>query len=621
MKKQIITLLSLYAFWILMFLVQKPLFMLFNRVEGAVFADWIDVITHGFILDFCFAAYFLFIPLLLSIVNNFIAFNIKKFLYFYNVILAVAVTIIFSVDCVLYNYWGFRIDATLFFYLRDFSESLNSVTFNDVLKFLLIALPYFLIVFFTYKYMAKRLENGNKESERNKGMLQKILSSLLLVVFIPVLIVCTRGGLSTATANVGMVYYCDNQKLNLAAVNPAFNLVYSLTKNEDFGSKYQFYDEEFCKREFLKLLPQDDTVKSNNVKADSTFLKQNRPNILVIILESFSGRLIGAVNGRLATYEGKEVTPNLNNIAEHSIVFTQAYSNGMRTDRGIVSILTGFLAQPDMSVIKYPEKTATLPSFAKSLNKAGDYSEMIYGGDVNFANMRSFFFGSGYKNVVDYKDFPAKDKLSKWGVDDAKMFSYLKKRLFEYDKSKPFFTTFLTLSSHEPFDVSMHKFEDKYVNSVAYTDSCIGSFISSLKQTPLWNNTLVVLVADHASKLPGNTQPQDIDYYHIPVIFTGGVIKRPLKVERLMNQTDIPATVLVAMNLPTNEFIYSRNIFDAESLNYAFFVYTNGFGFLDDSGVTFWDNDAGKCVYGADEQREMKGKVLLQTLYKDISKR
>ncbi len=608
--KYFATLLANYVFWIFCFVVQKPLFMLFNPIKGVKFSDFLAVITHGLKLDWCFAAYFVFIPVLIFVLHIFISFDLKKILKIYNTIILALLSIIFAVDCVLFSYWGFHIDTTLLFYLRDFGESLNSVTFKDVLKFLLCFAIYFIPMLFIYIKTVGRLANIS----RTDTVLQKALTTLLIVLCLPILVVCTRGGISTATANVGMVYYCDNQNLNLAAVNPEFNLMYSLTKKENFSNKCRFYDDDFAVKSFNQLLKQD---KLNN----EAWLTNKRPNVVVILLESFSGRFIGAANGVKSVYEGKEVTPNLNAIAKQSITFHRAYSNGMRTDRGIVSVLSGFLAQPDMSIIKYPEKSSTLPSIAKTLSKANYNTEMIYGGDVNFANMRSYFYGSGYKNVIDYKSFSPKERMSKWGVNDRIMFDYLFKRINGYDASKPFFTTLLTLSSHEPFDVDFHKFKDKYVNSVAYTDDCLGQFLDKLKQSSLWNNTLIVLVADHASSSPEKLNRQDPELYHIPMLFTGGVISTPQTITTLVNQTDIAKTILSAMNLPTDDFIYSRDVLGAKYENYAFYVFTNGFGFITDDDIVVWDNDAKKRLLGTNAFNEQSGKILLQTLYKDIARR
>ena len=610
--RKILSLLIIYGFWIIVFIIQKPIFMLFNHIYGATFTDWLNVIFHGLKLDWCFAAYFCFLPLIMLAINIFVRYNIKKILYLYNMILLVAVSIIFAVDCILYSYWGFRTDATLIFYLKDFNESLNSVTFKDIIKFIVIIIPYICILFFLYKYTVNRFLNIQITKQTDNLIKYKIFETIFFVVAIPLLIIATRGGISTATANVGMVYYCDNQKLNQAAINPTFSLFSSWLKREDFSKKYIFMEEKVCKRTFDDLLQYDDTQKQ-------IWLTNKRPNIIVVILESFSANAVLAVNGEEAVIGGEEITPNLNALAAESIVFDSCYCNAMRTDRGIVSVLTGFLAQPDMSIIKYPEKTRSLPTMAKSLSKEGYSTAMLYGGDIDFANMRSYFYGSMYSQVVDFKSFDYKYRLSKWGVRDEHTFSYLLNMLKR--QKQPFFTTFLTLSSHEPFDVSINKFSDKYVNSVAYTDCCIGTFIKNIKQAGLWQNSLIVFVADHGYPYPHNLSNTEKRKYRIPLMFTGGVIKEPMHIKRLVNQTDIPKTILTQMNIDTKEFVYSRDIMNPTTKNYAYYVYTNGFCFMDSTGYTIWDNDAYKVMENPDNQREKKGKVLLQTLYRDISKR
>lgn len=608
--KHVLTLLLLYGFWIVCFAIQKPLFMIVNWISDVTIKDWFEVITHGLKLDVCFAAYFCFVPLILLLINVFVKYNISKVLYLYNIILGVIVTIIFSVDCILYSYWGFRIDATLMFYLKDFGESLNSVTAKDILKFILIFGCYMLIIAVIYRYTIRLYLH--KSSNYIINTKYKFIETLLLVVCLPILIIATRGGVSTATANIGMVYYCNNQKLNQAAINPTFSLISSLMKNEDFSNRYIFMDDKLCKQTFEDLLAEDSSKKQ-------VWITKDKPNIIIVLLESFTANVVGAVNGEQSIIEDKEVTPNLNLLAKESIVFDSCFSNAMRTDRGVVSVLTGFLAQPDMSIIKYPEKTRSLPTMAKALHQVGYQSFMLYGGDINFANMRSYFYGSMYDKVIDYKVFNAKYRLSKWGVRDEHTFDYFLSLLKKQEE--PFFASFLTLSSHEPFDVSLHKFTDKYINSVAYADSCIGMFIKGLKQTKLWENSLIVFVADHGYTYPRTLANTDKGKYHIPLLITGGVIKQPMHIKRLVNQTDIPKTILNQLNIDTKDFIYSRDVLNPSVKNYAFYVYTNGFGFIDSTGYTIWDNDMNKAIENHDKQRERKGKALLQTLYRDISSR
>lgn len=600
--KYFINLIALYGFWIVLLAVQKPIFMLFNFHKGLSIKDYFDVVSHGFILDSVTAAYLTIIPLIIITVSYFVKFNLKRFIFIYTIIISIVVSILFAIDCLLFSYWGFRIDATIIFYLNNPSDSMASITFKDVIKFICIFIPYCLMIIFSYKYTVNKLITNTTSDN-------KFMDSLLTIIYLPLLFILVRGGVSTATANVGMVYFSNNQYLNQSSINPVFSLLYSLSKKEDFSKEYVFFnDKQQCQKMFNTLVEE---------QKDSTIsvLNTDRPNVVIIILESFSANAVECVGGE------KNITPNLNELSKEGIIFTNAYSNGMRTDRGVVSILTGFLAQPNMSIIKYPEKTRSLPTIAKSLSSIGYKTSMLYGGDINFANMKSYFYSSMYEKVIADKNFPVKYRLNKWGVNDETTFNYLYKEIKNRDNTKHYFNTFLTLSSHEPFEVPYHRLTDAYLNTVSYTDSCIGDFVKKLKQTPQWKNLLLIFVADHGYQYPSNIQEFEQKKYHIPMLWLGGAIKKHIVVKDYCNQTDIPKTLLKQMKLPCKDFIYSKNIFNDYAPKYAFYAYTNGFGFIDNSGITIYDHNRKQVIFSPNKERERKGKVLLQTLYQDISKR
>lgn len=569
--------------------------------------DFIQVIWHGLKLDFCFAAYFCFIPILLCLINVFYSFDIQKIIKLYNLVLCILIAVLFAIDCVLFAYWGFRLEGTLLFYLNDTKDAAASVTFADIFKFLLILIPYLLLSIFLNKvfFHSQPIVIAN--------LRYKILNILVLIILLPLFFVFTRGGLSTATANVGMVYYSQNQFLNLSAVNPAFSLMYSITKNEDFSKEYLYMDTQECKELFNNLyyIPKDTTV---NV------LKTSRPNILIILWESLSANAVLNMGENLSVVDNKEITPGLNRLRKESLVFTNSYANAMRTDRGIVSVLTGFLAQPTTSIIKYPNKTRTLPSLAKVFHKQKYTTSMLYGGDINFANMRSYFVSSGYEKITSSEDFPIKQKLSKWGVRDENTFTYL---LNDIQREKGnYFKTFLTLSSHEPFDVSTKRFAEGYINSLAYTDSCLYDFIEKIKQTPSWDNLLIIVVADHGYKYPYDINDSDKRKYHIPMLWLGGALQKTGEITNYTNQTDIPATLLKQLNIDSKDFIYSKNVLNPYTSNHAFFVYNNGFCFMDSTGYTTYDCNANKIISRQGQASQVKkGQALLQTLYRDISER
>lgn len=601
--------LSIYVFWIVISAIQKPIFMLFNSTESLSFVDYISVISHGLKLDICATAYFLFIPILILIVSFFVRFNYHKVLFYYNLVLILLTSIIFAVDTLLFSYWGFRIDATVIFYLKDTKEATSSITWKDVVNFVIILIPYTIGVVLLYRYTIYRYFTSYEKSSH------KLLDTVVFVVLIPLFVILTRGGLSTATANVGMVYYSNNQFLNLSAINPTFSLLTSMTKSEDFSKEYQFMEQAECDDVFSQLY-------HSSTDSTEVVLNTQNPNVLIVLLESFSANAINGVGGEYGVEEGKEVTPNLNAIADESIVFTNCYANAMRTDRGIVSALAGFLAQPNMSIIKYPSKTRLLPTLAKVFSASGYSTSMLYGGDINFANMRSYFVSSLYEKITDLEAFPLKYRMSKWGVEDDATFPYLLEEIKAETRGKPFFKTFLTLSSHEPFDVPMHKFSNPYLNSVAYTDSCIGAFMDQLKRLPQWKNLLVIFVADHGFAYPEGIKNYDMKKYHIPMLWTGGAVKQPMKVTRYVNQTDIPATLLTQLGKDSKDFVYSRNVFSKTTEDFAFYVFSNGFGLLEKDGYIIYDLNANQIIEGTNENNhEKKGKAILQKLYRDIEKR
>ena len=429
-------------------------------------------------------------------------------------------------------------------------------------------------------------------------------------MFIPI-----RGGVTTSTANVGMVYFSDNQFLNHSAINPCFSLLSSISKQQDFAEQFNFYPEEERAQIMQEIRPEQ-MIPTDVARRE--LLTTTRPNILLIILESFSANTISVTGGE------KEVTPNLNRLSEEGVLFTNMYANSFRTDRGLVSILNGYLAQPTTSIMKYPAKSQTLPSLAHSLGKEGYTSDMLYGGDINFTNMQSYFFGSGYSRIVSDKDFPITERLSKWGANDDVTFDYLLQDMKNRDTGGArWMTTFLTLSSHEPFEVPYHRLEHLYLNSVAFTDSCLGNFIDQLKVLPIWKDLLVIMVADHGFRYPDTLKDYEPSRYHIPMLWIGGAIKNPARIEAYCNQTDLVSTLLGQLEIPHDEFVFSRDILSSNPPKYAFYTYNNGFGLVDSTDYVAYDNESNRVLMKSESSENLlrKGKALLQTLYDDLGGR
>lgn len=619
MKKRILFLLALFFIWLPLLAVQKPVFLLYHHAlaSGCSLSDYLKVITHGLLLDCTMAGYLTALPLLMTLVSIWLPGTFyKKLLKGYFGIMAVLIAAIFSVDVALYGYWGFRLDATLFFYLQSPKDAMASVPLGQFFAQLGMFVVYASGIYWVLKKCIVPLFPETQVRKRLSGSLVILLSGGIL--FIPI-----RGGVTTSTANVGMVYFSQNQFLNHSAINPCFSLIASLSKQQDFAAQFNFFPEEERKEvmETFSSSPRTGYGNEEDSMKPQTLLNTSRPNILIILMESFSANAVGAVGG------DSVITPNLNRLSREGVLFTNMYANSFRTDRGIVSVLNGYLAQPTTSIMKYPAKSQTLPSIAKSLTNEGYIANMLYGGDINFTNMQSYFFGSGYSRITADRDFPITSRLSKWGANDDITFHYLYEDIKSRDNQAPWLTTFLTLSSHEPFEVPYHRLDEMglYPNSVAFTDSCIGHFIEKLKELPVWKNTLVIFVSDHGYPYPKDVTGYEPRRYHIPMLWIGGAVKEPVVIDKLANQTDLAATLLNQLEIDHDAFTFSRNILSPDYPEYAFYTYSNGFGFIDSTGISVYDNEGKKTLIETPREgsdlRLRKGKALLQTLYDDLGNR
>ena len=609
MKKRVLFLFACFITFILVFALQKPVFMLYNHASGGglSISDYLQVMVHGLQLDATVAGYLTVIPLLLTLLSvwipgRYITFILKGYFF----IVACIISLIFVVDIALYPYWGFRLDATPLFYLQSPSDALASAPASTLILQTLVFVVYTYGIFWALKRFVLPLMPEQYVKKMFSNSVQLVLLGGIL--FIPI-----RGGVTTSTANVGMVYFSKNQFLNHSAINPCFSFLASLSKQQDFAAQYNYFSESQRSKIFKKLTnqPQGDSIPE--------LLTTKNPNIILILMESFSANAIEVLGGEAG------VTPNINRLSKEGILFSNMYANSFRTDRGIVAVLNGYLAQPTTSIMKYPAKSQTLPSIAKSLQKKGYTSDMLYGGDINFTNMQSYFFSSGYSKVTADRDFPLKSRLSKWGANDDITFAHLYQSMTDNSRKEPFFSTFLTLRSHEPFEVPYNRLKDPYLNSVAFTDSCLGDFIDKLKKLPLWNNTLIVLVSDHGFRYPASVKEHDPKRYHIPMLWLGGAIKEPRVIANYGNQTDLAATLLYQLDLPHKEFTFSNNMVDSLQPAYAFYSYNNGFGFIDTTGVSVYDCESEKPLIikpeAGNEIRLNNGKALLQTLYDDLGSR
>jgi len=353
-----------------------------------------------------------------------------------------------------------------------------------------------------------------------------------------------------------------------------------------------------------------------------TLLNNQRPNILMVIMESFGSSLIGPLGGDSLT------TPCLNRYISEGILFTRFYSSGNRTDKALPAILSGFPAQPAVSILMEPGKAHSLKSLTRILDSAGYQTSFWYGGDINFANINSYLVSTGFEKIISIKDFSASDHKSRWGIYDHILFNALRDSM-KVEKV-PFFRVVLTLSSHEPFEIPVppvfrgNDEPTKFRNSVHYTDKAIGDFLDWAKTTDWWKNTLVILVADHCRRINPTDLVCSQSIFRIPMIWLGGALKeKGISINKTGDQVDIPLTLLHQLDLK-GDFRYSKDLLSKQSNSFAFYSFNEGFAFITDTSAYLYDHKLRGPVFkegkGADEAGDY-GKAYLEVLYDDYLNR
>lgn len=600
MKERIIFLLKFYFVQVALFAVYKVLFLLLNAGEEPYsVTDVFAVAINGLPLDFAVAGYFSVIPLLVTIATIFLQLPLKKIIQWYSAIISMIITLALVADMSLYPYWEFKLDASFLIYIDSPANAIASISIWHLLATIII---FTVCTYGIYRFLTATCRD--RFSPCNKKSVATIVSVLLgAILFLGI-----RGGVTESTNNIGTVFYSDRQILNHSALNPIFSFLYSVGKIENYSSEYSFVDEKECSSIIENLYCIDNTVCD-------TLIKTTRPNIIIIIMEGMSARFVEKLGGM------KSITPNIDRLIDEGVLFTNCYANSYRTDRGVICTLSGYPSFPKTSVMKSTIKSQKLPSVALSLGRAGYTNTFLYGGDINFTNMKGYLYSTGYHYTFADKDFSSTEQEShEWGVGDDITFNRLYDVVMSQTK-EPWHITHLTLSSHEPWNVPYDRIsEDKIANSFAFTDEQLGKFIDRLKKTDKWENTLVVCIPDHSVVgYPKGIKQTDRERNHIPLLMLGGAVKRPMRIERLCNQTDMAATLLAQLNLPIDEFTFSRNVLGRNyKYPFAYHSYNNGISLIDSTGFTVYDLDSHSVIHESPQDtnnRLNNAKVILQATY------
>ena len=570
-----------WSFW---FEGSRLFFLLYQSFSRptADYSEWGPILTHGYPMDLSVAAYFSVLP------GLWLAFAPTRWLHpvinRYTTLLVVLVAFLTTVDLELYHAWGFRLDVTPLRYLSTPKEAFASVSSSPIgwLVGILIGLITASVAGFS------RLTNWlASHTHPARSRFRSALSSGALLLATVLLVIPIRGGLQQIPLNLSTVFYSANAFANQSAINPEWNFIASLLAREKQNVNYFAYLPE---KEAIKILQPFYRPASRT----TSLLTTQRPNVLLIIWESFTAKSVASLGGKTG------ITPAFEKLSKEGLLFTQMYASGDRSDKGLIAALSGFPAQPTASIITIPTKASKLPTLSQQLKKEGYHTAFYYGGETDFANIKSYLYHSQYDRIISKPDFQPDEWSSKWGAHDHVVYNRI---LGDLAQAKaPFFTTFFTLSSHEPFDVPMPTAiagddeESLFLNSLHYADASLGQFIEQAKKQPWWGNTLVIILADHGHRLPVLSTDKVTDF-HIPMLWLGGALKaKPQLITQMSSQIDLPATLLHQLDLNAANFYWSRDIFTHPNRAFAYFAFNNGFGLVQPDRHLIFDNIGRRLV-------------------------
>lgn len=371
-----------------------------------------------------------------------------------------------------------------------------------------------------------------------------------------------------ATAHIAVDSNLWRANTNRVADEIAANGVYSFfsaasNSHLDYPQFYATLDAQEAIKRARSLVAQPNTVflpdAPHPLARHVSYPGTPKPlHVVVLLEESLGAEFVGAYSKRPG------LTPNLDRIANESLVFTRTYASGTRTVRGMEAVTASFPPLPPDSIVKRSHNEGMF-NWSTVMSANGYSPTFIYGGYGTFDNMNYFFGHNGYK-VIDRTDMPKPDFANIWGVSDVDLFrNALNTFDMQHKRGERIFSVVMTTSNHKPFTFpagvpGVRSQGGGREAGARYADHAIGYFIDELKKRPYFDDTMVVIVADHGARVYGRASIP-LPTYEIPFMVYSPKHIAPRRFDGLTSQLDVAPTVLGLLNIS-----YDSQFFGKDSL-------------------------------------------------------
>ena len=606
MKRYFIYLLKMLAFLLVMFAIMRIIFLAnYWPLVKADMVPFVDIVRSAYKalpLDIASACYIMPLPALAMFIlmcfNKNTSYRWVRW-YFY-VVIAIYVLIVMG-EIGIYGEWGTKLNYKALVYLENPSEVVNTASTQQTT--LLISLWACFTLLFCWWYV--RWIEPTTEVVVTQQIHWAFYPAAFVIVF-GLMFVGMRGGLGEIPISTSSGYFSNYKIVNIMTVNPGYNIMENISNSKNIDPKAHFNFMDDSTAEAI-------TIETHQVECDSTvrIIKTEKPNILIILLESWSADLIESLGG------DSTITPNFHELEKDGLLFTNFYASANRSQQAIASIYGGLPGLPVTTITNHPEKYYAIPSIVKPLDTLGYYTSFYFGGELNYGNIMSYLRYNELDRIVEGKDVKANFHKGKLGIHDADMLPWAAKDL--NSQPEPFFTTIFTLSTHSPYDfpkifdqLEWPELEKQFVNSGKYTDIALKLFMDRAKQQPWYDNTLFLFMADHSHPSYKNYPLESFEYHKIPLLIYGEPLADTLRgctFDKICGNTDVPATILAQLGLSHEEFFWSKDVFNTCYRPFAFFELNEGLGWKTDEGEYILTGNGRADSLG---QLERQGKAYMQ---------
>ena len=589
MKKIGLTLLKMLLFLLILFATMRVMFLVkyWSLIELAEipFVEILKGFWSALPLDVATACFMLAIPVIFMFVT--IAFDKDTLFaplrwYFY-LMVAVYNLIAFG-DIGIYGEWRTKLSYRALTYLQNPSEVINAAETEQTL--LLIVLWSVFTILFCWLY-AKFVEPEPSKIYRDEKKPNMLALSGNALLISGLLFLGMRGGINDVPINSNKVYYSKHKIANEMCVNPAYCLIENIldSREVELRTHFNYMDMKSAEERTRRLHEMScDTIVS--------VLDMERPNIILVILESWSADLLESLGGEPG------ITPNFHDLEKEGLLFTNMYASANRSQQAISSLLGGLPGLPMTATTNHPDKFYAIPSMVKKMDSVGYHTSFYFGGELSYGNILPYLRYNEFDVLVDAKDINEGFKKGNLGYHDTDVMPWCAEQMADYPQ--PFFSAIHTISSRSPYDnpkifdeIEWPEIEKRYVNSAHYTDIAIKMFMDKARQQQWYDSTLFVFVADHSHTSYKNHRMESFDYHKIPMLIYGEPLQDSLRgktFDKICGNTDLPAMILAQLGLSHDEFFWSKNMFDKCYKPFAFFELNNGFGWKTPEGEFVYNN-------------------------------